>query len=277
MFKIVCKKVLSETLKEFDVLAPNVAKNAKAGQFVVVRTDEFSERIPLTIAATDLEKGTVKIIFQEIGKSTKKLGLLDEGAYIQDFLGPLGNPSEIKNYGNVVCIGGGVGIAAICPIAKALKESGNQVVSIIGVRNNKMMMLKNEMENVSDRIFFTSNDGSLGQKGFVTDVLKEILNSQKVDIIFAVGPLVMMKSVFDLAKGFDIPVRVSLEVLMLDGIGMCGACRIKHAHEIKFACIDGPEFDAANLDFDDIANRQKNYLEKEREAMDGFGSSQPLM
>lgn len=270
MFKIISKKILSESLKEFDVLAPNVARNAKAGQFVVVRTDEFSERIPLTIAATDIKQGTVKIIFQEIGKSTKKLGLLDEGAYIQDFLGPLGNPSEIKNYGKVVCIGGGVGIAAIYPIAKALKEAGNEVENIIGVRSKEMMMLKDEMEKVSDQIFFTSNDGSLGQKGFVTDVLKDILAREKINIIFAVGPLVMMKAVFEMAKNFNIPVRVSLEVLMLDGIGMCGACRIKHGHDTKFACVDGPEFDAAKLDFDDIANRQKNYVEKEKEAMENY-------
>jgi ferredoxin--NADP+ reductase len=270
MFKIISKKILSESLKEFDVLAPHVAKNAKAGQFVVVRTDEFGERIPLTIASTDLEKGTVKIIFQEIGKSTKKLGLLDEGAYIQDFLGPLGNPSEVKKYGKVICIGGGVGIAAIYPIAKALKETGNKVISIIGVRSKEMMMLKDEMKNVSDEIFFTSNDGSLGQKGFVTDVLKDILNNEKIDIIFAVGPLVMMKAVYDYAKNFDIPVKVSLEVLMLDGIGMCGACRIKHGHDTKFACVDGPEFDASKLDFQDIMNRQKNYVQKEKEALDNF-------
>jgi len=268
MFKIITKKILSPNLKEFDVLAPNVAKNAKAGQFVVVRTDEFSERIPLTIASTNLDKGTVKIIFQEIGKSTKKLGLLEEGAYIQDFLGPLGNPSEIKKYGKVVCIGGGVGIAAIYPIAKALKEAGNEVQNIIGVRNAEMMMLKTEMEQVSSnsKIFFTSNDGSLGQKGFVTDVLKDILANEKIDIIFAVGPLVMMKAVFELAKNVEIPVRVSLEVLMLDGIGMCGACRIKHGNETKFACVDGPEFDAAKIDFDDIGNRQKTYIEREQEA-----------
>jgi ferredoxin--NADP+ reductase len=273
MFEVVNKKILSETIKEIDILAPNIAKNAKPGQFVVLRIDEFGERIPLTIVSADKKAQTVKIIFQEVGKSTKKLGLLEKGSFILDFLGPLGIPSLTKKYGNVICIGGGVGIAAIYPIAKELKSIGNKVTSIIGVRTKDMIMLQNEMEEISDEIFFTSNDGTLGTKGFVTDILKNIIKNEKIDMIFAVGPIVMMKAVFDLVKQHNIPLRLSLESLMVDGIGMCGACRVNYEEHIKFSCIDGPEFDAYKLDFQDIMNRQKAYCSQEKKALDEWGNS----
>jgi ferredoxin/flavodoxin---NADP+ reductase len=276
MFQILSKKDIDLTIKEFDVFAPNIVKNAKAGQFVMVRLDEFSERIPLTIADIDFEKQSIKIILQELGKSTKKLGLLKVGDEIRDVLGPLGEPAEIKNYGNVVVIGGGVGIAAIAPIVKALKLSNNKVTTIVGIRNKSMMMLEELLEKYSDELFLTSNDGSLGEKGFVTDVLTRLFEQKKhIDIIFTVGPLVMMKAVYEMVKEKieiykiekNIPVMVSLEVLMLDGIGMCGACRVKYGEENKFACVDGPIFDASKLDFSDIMNRQKSYKGKEEIAL----------
>ena len=270
MFKIVNKKVLSPTLVEFDILAEDTAKNALAGQFVMIRLDEVGERIPLTIVSTDKNTGLVKIILQIVGKTTKLLGQLEAGDTIKDFLGPLGQPSKIENYGNVVCIGGGVGVAAIYPIAKALKEKQNKVVGILGARTKELLILENEMQEISDEYFVATNDGSVGRNGFVTDVLKEILQSQKVDIVFAIGPMPMMKAVFDMVKSFNdkIPVRLSLETLMLDGIGMCGACRVNYYGETKFTCADGPEFDAYGLDFVDIANRQKAYKDKEKIAME---------
>ncbi len=270
MFKIISKKIIAENLIELDILAPNVAKNAKPGQFVMIRLDEFSERIPLTIVSTCLETDSVKIIFQILGVSTQKLGALNQGDFIQDFLGPLGNPSQIQTYGKVVCIGGGVGIAAIYSIAKALKSVNNKVYSILGVRAKEMLFLADEMRDLSDKFFITSNDGSIGQKGFTTDVLSQILETEKVDMIFAVGPIPMMQIVFEIAKKHDVLMRVSLEVLMLDGIGMCGACRITYDGKSVFACVDGPEFDAYKIDFSEITKRQKSYLEKEKKSLENL-------
>lgn len=267
MFKIVNKKTLSRTLKEFDILAPDVARNAQAGQFVVVRINELGERIPLTIVSTDKTKGTVKIILQEVGMTTQLLGGLEVGDSIEDFLGPLGQASAIKNYGTAVCVGGGVGVAAIYPIAKALKESGNKLVSILGARSADLLILEEDMKKISDEYFVTTNDGSKGIKGFVTDILQDILTKQNVNIVFAVGPMPMMEAVFSCVRKFankdKIPVKLSLETLMLDGIGMCGACRVSYFGETKFTCADGPEFDADGLDFQDIKNRQKAYKNQE--------------
>ncbi|MDR0676846.1 MAG: sulfide/dihydroorotate dehydrogenase-like FAD/NAD-binding protein [Elusimicrobiota bacterium] len=277
MFKVLAKKdiyVAENSIKQFEILAPNIAKNAKAGQFIIVRLDEFSERIPLTIVDINKEQKSIKVIIQEIGKSTKKIGLLKVGDDIRDILGPLGRAAEIKNYGNIICIGGGVGIAAIFPIVKAMKGVGNKVISITGVRKKEMMILEKNLKKYSDKLFLTSNDGSLGEQGFVTDVLEKILDKkEKIDIIFAIGPLIMMKSVFETVKKKlqnikqKIPVMVSLEVLMLDGIGMCGACRVKYEKENKFACMEGPIFNAEKLDFNDIMNRQKSYKNKEEIAL----------
>ncbi|MFC1484919.1 sulfide/dihydroorotate dehydrogenase-like FAD/NAD-binding protein [bacterium] len=269
-YKILNKKILGPNLKELDIYAPEIAAGAEAGQFVVLRIDEYGERIPLSIAQANKSNGAIKIIFQETGKTTKKLGMLEIGDSIRDFLGPLGLPSDIKKYGKVICIGGGVGIAAIYPMVSALKKENNYVISILGARTKDMLILEHEVHNSSQEFYIATDDGSYGVKGFVTDILKNVVKDNKIDMVFAVGPISMMKAVFEIASEYDIPIKVSLETLMLDGIGMCGACRVYHYGKIKFTCVDGPEFDAYGLNFDDIANRQKRFKNQEKTSLDIF-------
>ncbi|HDN81878.1 MAG TPA: sulfide/dihydroorotate dehydrogenase-like FAD/NAD-binding protein [Methanomicrobia archaeon] len=270
MHRIVYKKQLSENVKLFDVEAPLVAKKFKAGQFLIVKIDEKGERIPLTIVDTDKENGTIRIIFQEVGKSTKKLGLLNVGDMIQDVIGPLGKPAEIKKFGKVVCVGGGVGVAPLYPQAKALKKEGNEVISIIGARNKDLIILEEEMKSVSDRLYITTDDGSYVRKGFVSDVLREILEKEKIDRVITIGPAIMMMVTARETKPYNVKTIASLNSIMVDGTGMCGACRVSVGGETKFACVDGPDFDAHLVDFELLMERQRIYLEEERKAMELF-------
>jgi ferredoxin--NADP+ reductase len=267
MYEIVEKKVLSETVKLMKIKAPLVAKKAKAGQFIILRIDENGERIPLTIADFDRKKGTITIIFMEVGKTTKKLGTLNVGDSIINFAGPLGVQSEVKKYGTVVMIGGGVGIAPLYPVVKALKEEGNHVISILGARNKSLLMLEKEIDAVSDELFIATDDGSKGHKGFVSDVLQKLIDEKpKIDMVMAIGPVIMMKVVADLTKKYDIKTLVSLNPIMVDGTGMCGGCRVSVGGETKFACVDGPEFDGHLVDFKNLMLRNRRFIHEEEEA-----------
>lgn len=274
MFEIIAKKVLAPNVKLIKVKAPLISKKALPGQFVVLRIHEKGERIPLTIADRDLNEESITIVFQEVGKTTKLLGKLNVGDYILDLVGPLGNPSEIHNYRVIVGVGGGVGIAALYPILKALKEKGNYVISIIGGRSKEYVIFKEEIEKISDELYITTDDGSLGRKGLVTDVLKELLESKSINRIWAVGPTIMMKVVSDLTKRYKIPTIVSLNPIMVDGTGMCGGCRVTVGGIIKFTCVDGPEFDGHLVDFDELLLRLKTYKEEELLSLKLFEESE---
>lgn len=267
MYKILEKKILSDNVKQMVVKAPLVAKKAQAGQFIILRIDEQGERIPLTIADYDGKKGTVTIIFMEVGKTTKQLGTLNVGDKILNFVGPLGVPSEIEKYGTVVCIGGGVGIAPLYPVIRALKQAGNNVISILGARNEKLLMLEKEIEEYSDELHICTDDGSKGTKGFVSNVLQNLIDDgKKIDVVWAIGPVIMMKVVADLTRKYDIKTIVSLNPIMVDGTGMCGGCRVSVGNETKFACVDGPEFDGHLVDFDNLMLRNKRFICEEDEA-----------
>lgn len=267
MYKIIKKEVLSPVIKLMVIDAPMVAKNAKAGQFIILRIDETGERIPLTIADFDKEQGTITIVFQEVGKTSTQLGTLEEGDTVLDFVGPLGEASHVDNYGRVVCIGGGCGIAPVYPITRELKKAGNEVISIIGARNKEMLFWEDEMAAVSNELQVCTDDGSHGQKGFVTNLLKDIIdNKGNIDLIVAIGPLVMMKAVANLTKEYGIKTIVSLNSIMVDGTGMCGACRVTVGNETKFACVDGPEFDGHLVDFDEQLRRSRIYKDEEERA-----------
>ncbi|MEO0132295.1 MAG: sulfide/dihydroorotate dehydrogenase-like FAD/NAD-binding protein [candidate division WOR-3 bacterium] len=271
MFKILSTKALAPNIKCFEFEAPYIAQKAQPGQFVVVRINETGERIPLTIADTKKDQGVVIIVFQEVGKTTKLLGTLKAGDYVLDLLGPLGKPSEIKYYGTVVCIGGGVGTPEIYPIARALKEIGNKVVTIIGARTKELLIMVEEMRSVSDELYITTDDGSYGTKGLVTDELKRLISQGiKIDKVFAVGPVIMMKAVSETTRPYNIPTVVSLNPIMLDATGMCGVCRVEVGGETKFACVDGPEFDGHQVNFDTLMMRLKTYLKEERVSLELF-------
>lgn len=267
MHKIIEKKRLNETTHLIVVEARHIVKNALPGQFIILRAGAKSERIPLTIYDTDKAKGTVSLIFQELGKSTKELGMLNSGDSISDILGPLGEPSPIKHYGTVICIGGGVGIAEIYPVARALKEKNNNVIVIIGSRNKDLLILKDELVGVSNELHISTDDGSLGHHGFVTDILKQILSQQKIDIIFAVGPIPMMKRVADITRPDNIKTIVSLNSIMVDGTGMCGSCRVTVKGKTRFVCVDGPDFDAHEVDFDELSKRQVRFDAQEKNSI----------
>lgn len=267
MYEILKKEVLSDNVKLMDIKAPLVAKKAKAGQFIILRIDEEGERIPLTIADYDRKKGTITIIFMEVGKTTKQLGQMKKGDKILNFAGPLGVASEIENYGTVVCIGGGVGIAPLYPIIRALKEAGNEVISILGARNEKLLMLEDQIDEFSDELHIATDDGSKGTKGFVTTVLQKLIDDgKKIDVVWAIGPVIMMKVVANLTKKYDLKTIVSLNPIMVDGTGMCGGCRVIVGDEIKFACVDGPEFDGHLVDFDNLMLRNKRFVREEERA-----------
>jgi len=278
MYPIVEKKILSETVKLMKVKAPLVAKKAKAGQFIILRIDEKGERIPLTIADYNRDEGTVTIIFMEVGKTTIKLGTMIEGDNILNFAGPLGEASEIENYGTVVCVGGGVGIAPLYPIIKALKEAGNYVICILGARDKSLLMLEEEINENCDELHIATDDGSKGLKGFVSDILQNLIDKEKrIDIVWAIGPVIMMKVVANLTvimmkvvanltKKYDIKTIVSLNPIMVDGTGMCGGCRVEVGGKTKFACVDGPEFDGHKVDFNNLMLRNRRFLRDEEEA-----------
>jgi ferredoxin--NADP+ reductase len=274
MYKIVNRKEIGNKVKSYEIYAPDVAKNAKAGQFIIFRINDEGERVPLTIAGTNPQKCLVRIIFQEVGKSTMQLATLCEGEYIKDFLGPLGCPTEIKKYGTVVAVAGGVGAAEVLYVVKELKNIGNKVITILGARSKDLIILEDELKQKSDCIFFTTNDGTYGTKGFVTDVLKEVINKEKVNIIYAIGPLVMMKAVSEITIKKNIRTIVSLNPIMLDGTGMCGTCRVTVKGETKFACVDGPEFDAHLIDWEELISRLELYKNLEKISIEKFKHSQ---
>ncbi|MDR1511604.1 MAG: sulfide/dihydroorotate dehydrogenase-like FAD/NAD-binding protein [Endomicrobium sp.] len=270
MYKIISTDEIGPKIKSYEIYAPDIAKNAKAGQFVMLRINDRGERIPLTIAGTNLEKGLVKIIFQELGKTTMQLASLSIGEYIKDFAGPLGHPTEIKKYGTVAAIAGGVGTAEILPIIKELKNLDNKIITIIGARCKDLIILKDELKQCSSSVFFATNDGTYGIKGYVTDVLKKVINKEKVDIIYAVGPVYMMKAISEITRKKNIKTIVSLNPIMLDGAGMCGACRITVNNKTKFACVDGPEFDASLVDWEELVSRLDLFKNFEKIAIDKF-------
>ncbi|HED31564.1 MAG TPA: sulfide/dihydroorotate dehydrogenase-like FAD/NAD-binding protein [Prosthecochloris aestuarii] len=265
MFTIVSADFLAENIKKFEIEAPRIAKKRKAGQFVMLRATDNGERIPLTIADSDPEKGTITIIAQGAGKTTRELNRLEAGDTISDIVGPLGTPSHIENFGTAVSIGGGVGTAIAYPTAVALKEAGNYVITINGARTKEMVILENEMKSVSDEAYITTDDGSYGFHGFVTQKLQELIDSgKKIDYVLAIGPIPMMKAVADVTRPYGINTVVSLNPIMVDGTGMCGGCRVTVDNEIKFACVDGPEFDAHKVDFTNLNDRNKIYLKEEQ-------------
>ncbi|MCJ7721444.1 sulfide/dihydroorotate dehydrogenase-like FAD/NAD-binding protein [Candidatus Bathyarchaeota archaeon] len=268
MYEIIKKLELAPKIKLIEVSASEIALKAKAGQFVIFRVDENGERIPLTIVDWDTKKGTITLIFLEVGVSTVKLGTLEVGDEILNLVGPLGNPSEIENYGTVAVVCGGVGTAAAYPIAKALKNAGNKIVSIVGARTEETLVLENEMKAVSDELFVSTDDGTKGHKGYVSDVLKMLVEKgYKFDVVYAIGPSMMMRATANVTKSYSLKTIVSLNPIMVDGMGMCGACRVTVGGETKFACVDGPEFDAALVDFDELIQRQRVFVSQEKQAM----------
>lgn len=272
MYKILKKKTLNEQVKLMVIDAPLIAKKAQAGQFIILRVDDKGERIPLTIADYDREAGTVTIIFQEVGKSTIHLGTLNEGDSLTDFIGPLGKASHFdEGIKKAAVIGGGLGTAIAYPQAKKLHSMGIEVTSIAGFRNKDLILLEDEMRAVSDKLIVTTDDGSNGNKGFVTDALKaEIESGEKFDIVVAIGPLVMMKFVSRLTKEYGIKTLVSMNPVMIDGTGMCGGCRVTVGGKTKFACVDGPDFDGHEVDFDEAMRRQTMYKRQEEESCNLF-------
>jgi glutamate synthase (NADPH) small chain len=266
--EIVEKKTLAPSITMYKLYVPDIARKVKAGQFVVVRCDDMAERIPLTVADFDRKKGSITIIFQEVGASTQKLGKFEQGDALLDVVGPLGKPSHIEKLGTVVCVGGGVGVAPVLPIAKALLEAGNEVISIIGARSKEMLILEDEMKAASTKLHVTTDDGSYGHHGFVTDVLKQVIEEKKnVALVVGIGPVVMMRAVSEVTRPYNIKTVVSLNTIMVDGTGMCGCCRATIGGETKFVCVDGPEFDGHQVDFKELMSRQKMYNREERRAM----------
>ena len=268
MFRLLARKTLAPSIRLFEVEAPLLSQRVKAGQFVVLRVSEKGERIPLTVADWDAERGTLTLIFQEVGKSTAELGQLKEGDAIQDLIGPLGRPSEIALYGTVICIGGGIGIAPVYPIARALKREGNQVLSVLGARSKDLLILEAEMAALSERLLVTTDDGSYGRHGLVTDELRSLIEEGlKIALVVAIGPPVMMQAVCKLTEAYSIKTTVSLDSIMVDGTGMCGACRVTVGGKTRFVCVHGPEFDGHQVDFDEYILRKRMYLKEEKEAM----------
>jgi ferredoxin--NADP+ reductase len=279
VYPITAREDLAPVTKLFKIKAPEVARKAQPGQFVIVRADECGERIPLTIADFDRESGEITLVFQEVGKTTRLLGTMQVGDELASFTGPLGRPTEIENFGTVVCVGGGVGIAPIYPIARALKEAGNTVISIIAARTEGLLFWQDKMREVSheftdgklEGLIVCTDDGSCGIKALAPEPLKEILSSdRKVDRIWAIGPAIMMKFCCLATKPFGVKTIVSLNSIMVDGTGMCGACRVEVGGETRFVCVDGPEFDGHQVDWDLLLQRQRFYLEQEKQALELF-------
>lgn len=270
MFKVLKKVVVAQQVDEIVVDAPHIATHAKAGNFIVLRLHEKGERIPLTIADANREEGTITLLFQKVGKTTLEMGLLRPGDIIRDIAGPLGHKTPIANYGHCVLVGGGIGAATLFPILKALKNAGNEVTMIMGARTEELLVWKDRFGNLADRLLPVTDDGSLGRKGIVTDLLKDVIEENNIAVVVAVGPIKMMKAVSDLTRAHDIKTIVSLNPIMVEGTGMCGACRVKIDGETKFACIEGPEFDGHEVDFDELINRLGFYREEEKLATTAF-------
>lgn len=270
MFRIVAARPLGPGVKQFDIVAPRIARRQQAGQFVILRLHEAGERIPLTIKGSDPETGTISIVVQAIGKTTFLLNELEAGDSILDIVGPLGKPSEIERYGNVVVIGGGVGTAIALPTARALRDAGNHVTTILGARTKELLILEDEVRDSSDEVFVMTDDGSYGGKGLVTDKLRELIAERGVDMVLAIGPVPMMRAVAETTRPQQIKTVVSLNSIMVDGTGMCGGCRVVIGGKSAFACVDGPEFDAHEVDFGIMSQRNAMYRDYEKEALESF-------
>ena len=271
MFKIIEARFLAPDVKKFIISAPKIARKRKAGQFVIIRIKENGERIPLTIADSDNEKGTITIIVQGVGKTTKELNSFNSGGEIMDVVGPLGKPSHIENFGTAVSVGGGVGTAIAFPTAVALKEAGNYTISIIGGRTKEYVILEDEMRKVCDEVHITTDDGSYGMHGFVTHKLQELIDKgTKIDLVLAIGPIPMMRAIAEVTRPHKIKTIVSLNPIMIDGTGMCGGCRATVGGKTVYVCVDGPEFDAHEVDFNLLTNRNRAYLEAEKQALENY-------
>ncbi len=271
LYEILENATLAEKVNRYRVYAPEIAKRRKAGQFVIIRIDEDGERIPLTIADAHPQDGTLTLVVQEVGKTTMRMTLLEPGQQFIDVVGPLGSPTHVEKFGTVVVVGGGIGIAPAHPIAQAMHLAGNRVVSILGARTKSLLIMQEEMRKASDEVLTCTDDGSHGHHGLVTDVLKQLIDRQgKPDLVVAIGPVIMMKFVAKLTKEYQIPTVVSLNPIMVDGTGMCGGCRVSVGGKSKFACVDGPEFDGHQVDFEELTKRQAFYQEQEKESRQCF-------
>src|SRR5574344_850405 len=270
MFEVVRKKQYSEKVYELVVKAPLIAKVRKAGNFVIIRVDENGERVPLTIAGADVKEGTITLVAQRVGVSTEKLCAMNPGDCLADVVGPLGQATHIENFGTVVCAGGGVGVAPMLPIIQALKAAGNRVISVLAGRTKELIIMEDEVRKSSDETIVMTDDGSYGTKGLVTQGVEEVIKREKVDKCFAIGPAIMMKFVCLLTKKYNISTDVSLNTIMVDGTGMCGACRITVGGKTKFVCVDGPEFDGHEVDFDEMLKRMKAFSNQEKADMARF-------
>lgn len=270
MNKIISKEYFSANVVKFEVEAPLIAKSRKAGHFVMVKVGEKGERIPLTIADADIRKGTITLVVQKMGVSSTKLCALNEGDFITDLVGPLGKATHIENFGTVVCACGGVGTAPMLPIVSALKAAGNRVITIIAARTKELIILEAQMKEYSDELIVMTDDGSYGNKGLVTNGVESVINREKVDLCVTIGPAVMMKFVSKLTQKYEVPTVASLNTIMVDGTGMCGACRVSVGGKTKFVCVDGPEFDAQEVDFDEMLMRLGGYRDIEREELEKF-------
>jgi len=263
MNKIVSKEYFSEKVVKLEIEAPLIARSRKAGHFVIVRVGELGERIPLTIAAADKEKGTITLVIQNVGRSSAKICELNEGDYITNVVGPLGKATHIENVGTVICAGGGVGVAPLLPIVEAFKAAGNRVITVLAARTKDLVILEEQMKQNSDEVIVMTDDGSYGNKGLITQGVESVIQREKVDLCVTIGPAVMMKFVSLLTKKYELPTVASLNTIMVDGTGMCGACRITVGGKTKFVCVDGPEFDAHQVDFDEMLMRLGSYKEVE--------------
>jgi ferredoxin--NADP+ reductase len=271
VYPILKKQILTPVTKLYVIEAPEIARKARAGQFVILRITEEGERVPLTIADYDARAGTITVVVQELGKTTRQLGAFEAGDSLASFTGPLGHPTEIENYGTVVLVGGGLGIAPIYPICRALRAAGNHVIGIIGARTKELLFWEDEMRTVTDELIIGTDDGSYVRKALVTVPLKELLESgRKIDRIWGIGPAIMMKFIALTTQPFGVPTIVSLNSIMVDGTGMCGACRVSVGGKTRFACVDGPEFDGHQVDWNLLLSRQKIYLDKEKQALEAY-------
>ncbi|SFL39136.1 sulfide/dihydroorotate dehydrogenase-like FAD/NAD-binding protein [Proteiniphilum acetatigenes] len=259
MNKIVSKEYLSDRVVKFEVEAPLISKSRKAGHFVIVRVGKKGERVPYTIANADVKNGTITLVIQKVGKSSQKVCELNVGDYITDMVGPLGKATHIENFGTVVCAGGGVGIAPMLPIMRAMKEAGNRVISVLAARTKELIILEEQVREYSDEVIIMTDDGSYGNKGLITAGVEKVIQREKVDLCVTIGPAIMMKFVSELTKKYDVPTVASLNTIMVDGTGMCGACRVTVGGQTRFVCVDGPEFDAHQVDFNEMLMRLKAY------------------
>lgn len=269
MFQIVRKQEMAKgTIIRFDINAPKIAKKVKAGQFVIIRVNETGERVPLTVADKDEFAGTISLIFQVVGKTTALMRSLNEGDLIKDVVGPLGKAAEIEKIGTVIMVGGGTGVAILHHVAKAFKEAGNYVIGIIGAQTKEMLILQNEMKHICNELVITSDDGSIGEMGFVTGPLAKYMGERHdIKLVYAIGPIIMMKNVAKLTEKSKLPTMVSLNPIMIDGTGMCGGCRVKVNNETRFCCVDGPDFDGHKVDFDELEKRNSLYLKDEKDSL----------